>query len=71
MALWLQHLLVGVIVLACAAVVVWQSARALGGKRSKVGGCCAKGCGEQAAKPLETQGKRVVFMPVEMLSRRK
>ena len=66
MGIWLQHLLVALIVLACASFVVWQTVRALSGKRSKAGGCCATGC----AEPRPGQSNRVVFMPVEMLKRK-
>jgi hypothetical protein len=69
MSIWVQHLLVGVIVLACASVVIWQSVRTLSGKRSRVGSCCAKGCGE-AAKSQTPKSERVVFLPVEMLASR-
>ena len=69
MPLWLQHLLVGLIVLACASVVIWQSVRTLSGKRSRVGSCCAKGCSE-TAKPQAGKGEKVVFLPVEMLGSR-
>ena len=71
MPVWIQHLLVALIVLACATFVVWQIARTLGGRRSRAGACCSKGCGpEQRAKP-QAASQRVVFMPVEMLGRRK
>jgi hypothetical protein len=68
MALWVQHLLVLLIVLACAGVVIWQSVRTLSGKRSRVGSCCAKGCGE-TAKPQAAKTERIVFLPVEMLKK--
>ena len=72
MSLWLQHLLVVLIVAACAAFVVRQLVRTFRLKKSKLGACCAKGCdaggnGDAAkAKPAE----RIVFMPVEMLRKR-
>jgi hypothetical protein len=66
----LQHLLVLTLVLASATFVLWQSVRSLRGKKSKVGSCCARGCESQSstAKP---QRERVIFLPVEMLGRRK
>ncbi len=66
--IWQQHLLVLAIVLACATLVTWQIVQSLRGKKSRVGSCCAKGCASQTEKP---RGERVVFLPVEMLGRRK
>lgn len=68
MTIWLQHLLVLAITLACATFVVWQSVRTLRGKRSRVGSCCAKGC-DQTAKPQAANQQRIVFFPVEMLKK--
>lgn len=77
--MWLQHILVLLIVAACFAVVVRQAVRALVGKKSKLGACCAKGCGAGgaaggagdgaggAAKP-QAAGGRVVFFPSHMLA---
>jgi hypothetical protein len=72
MAIWLQNFVVLAAVAACLGYVGWQAVRALSGRRSKVGGCCAKGC---ATVALEQQNKaaepKVQFMPVEMLARRR
>ena len=70
MTLWLQNLLVLVAVCGCSGFVLWQSVQSLRGKKSKVGSCCAKGCSDTAkAKP--PAGQRIVFMPAELLARRK
>ncbi len=69
MTLWLQHLLVLAIALVCATVMTWQIVQSLRGKKSRVGSCCAKGCASQAIE--NPRGERVVFLPVEMLGRRK
>lgn len=72
MAIWLQNLLVFLLVAACGAAVVYQLVQGFRGKKSRIGQCCAKGCAahEQAAqqKPPEN---RIVFMPVEMLARKR
>jgi len=65
-----QHLVVILLVAGCLGFVVWQTVRTLRGKRSRIGSCCAKGCAE-TAKPQAAKTERIVFMPVEMLSRRK
>lgn len=65
MAIWLQHLLVMLLVTACAAIVVGQLLRTFQFKKSKFGACCAKGCGG-FDKPAPAQ--RVVFLPSDMLS---
>jgi hypothetical protein len=44
MPLWLQHLLVFAIVLACGAFAVRQGVRSLTLRKGKLGTCCAKGC---------------------------
>ena len=64
MPMWLQHLLVLLIVAGCVGVVAWQGVRALIGRRSKLGSCCAKGC-ETTEQPKK---ERVVFLPSEMLT---
>lgn len=70
MTLWLQHVLVLLIVAACVAVVLGQGVRTLRGKKSKLGACCAKGCDLAAPHKAEatSSGKRIVFLPVELLS---
>jgi hypothetical protein len=66
MTLWLQHLLVLLMVAACVAVVAFQAVRTLRGRGSRLGSCCAKGCeGNTPAAP--SSGKRIIFLPVEML----
>jgi hypothetical protein len=63
----IQHLLVLLLVLICAGVVGVQAFSSLRGKRSKLGSCCAKGCGEST----QTKGERIVFLPVEMVGRKR
>lgn len=64
-----QHLLVMVIVLACLAVVVEGLVRTLWGRRSQLGKCCSRGCGEQTAGKVPVE--RVVFVPSSSLRLRK
>jgi hypothetical protein len=79
---WMQHLLVLVTVVVCIAVVASQTARTLFGRGGKIGQCCAKGCAAhldqsttvdkpQAASRESSRGERVVFLPVEMLGRKR
>ena len=70
MPVWLQHVLVISLALVCVALVVRQLVGTLRGGKSVLGKCCAKGCEPIEAKK-EGRGERVVFMPVEMLSKRK
>lgn len=66
MALWLQNLLVLLAVVASAGFVLCQIVSGLRGRQTRIGSCCAKGC-----PPQPRPENRVVFMPVEMLARRK
>ena len=73
MPVWLQHLLVLVLALACCAIIGWQIFKTLTLRgRGKFGACCAKGCdvAKQGAKPASPQ-RGVQFMPIETLSRRR
>jgi hypothetical protein len=72
MSMWLQHLLVALIALACVAFVARQAFKTLTLRRSKLGACCSKGCdaGERAADASKSSD-RVQFLPVEMLSRKR
>ena len=72
MAPWLQHLLVLALVAVCVGVIAFQAVSSLRGKRSKLGSCCAKGCQPAEQKPAASQkAERIVFLPVEMLGKRK
>jgi hypothetical protein len=75
MSIQLQHLLVLVIVSGAFAFVAWQALRSLRGKSSSVGSCCSRGCGEtmrRAEQPAAVAPPpRVVFLPVERLTRKK
>lgn len=70
MSLWLQHLLVLLLVGSCLSLVAWQAIQTLRGRKSAIGKCCAKGCNPEP-KPSTEPAKKIHFMPVEMLSRRK
>ncbi len=71
MAIWLQHLLVLVLVVACAAVVGRQLIGTFRVTRrgATLGSCCAKGCDAQAAS-VSPKGERIVFIPSSSLMRR-
>jgi hypothetical protein len=75
MPLYLQNLLVLLAVAACGLFLARQGWRTLAGKKSKLGSCCSKGCGaNESAKSNSTQantGQRIVFLPAEMLGRKK
>jgi len=62
-----QHIIVLLLAGACAAAVLWQMARTLRLGRGGFGGCCAKGCGGRTGDPA----RRVVFVPAEMLGRKR
>jgi hypothetical protein len=64
-----QNILVLSLVAFCVLVVARQAFRSLNGKPSKLGSCCAKGC--QPPTPTSPKSERIVFLPVEMLGRRK
>ena len=67
MVLWQQHLLVGLLVAACATLVGVQAVRTLRGKKSKLGSCCAKGCDPEPNPNPKPASPQVHFLPVEML----
>jgi hypothetical protein len=71
MANWMQNIFVLSIVMACIVYAGWGFVRTLFGKRSRMGSCCAKGCAEVAKSAKPQAAQRVVFLPVEMLGRRK
>ena len=70
MPLWLQHALVLALVAFAAFVVIRAAIGTLRLRHGKIGSCCARGCGDtnRAGRP-PTQ--RIVFLPAEMLSRKK
>ena len=68
MPMWLQHLLVLIAVAGCLVFVGRQAFQALRGRKSRLGQCCAKGCGA-VPPPNQPKTERVVFFPVEMLGR--
>ena len=65
MAMWAQHLVVFAAVAGCVGVVATQAVRTLRGRKGAIGSCCAKGCDATGSEA------KVVFLPVEMLKRRK
>jgi hypothetical protein len=70
MPLWTQHLLVLALVAFAAFVVIRQAMGTLRLRHGKLGSCCAKGCGPTAAPPSKAS-ERIVFLPVEALSRKR
>jgi len=68
MQLWIQHTVVLLIVAAAAFVLLRQVLATLRGRGGKLGSCCAKGCDAQL-KPEPRPGERIVFLPVESLTR--
>jgi len=66
--MWIQTVLVIAIIAASAVYLLGQLGRALAGRRSKIGSCCAKGC--DAASPSPST-PRTAFIPSELLIRRK
>jgi len=69
MPLWTQHLLVLTLVAACLAYTIFQGARSLGGKKSRLGSCCSKGC--PPVKAGGSNSEKIHFLPVEMLRKRR
>jgi len=69
MTIMMQNLLVFLAVLVCAGFVVWQGYHALLGRKSRVGSCCACGCGSRGHKEEQLRPAPIVFLPVEMLRR--
>jgi hypothetical protein len=70
MPIWIQYVLVALAVGGCALFLVRQCWLTLAGRRSKLGSCCAKGCGAHETPKPQT-GERIAFLPVEMLGRKK
>jgi hypothetical protein len=72
MPIWLQHLLVLALVAGAALYVVRQAVATLRAGKGGFGSCCAKGCAAQLErKPGTAPPERIVFLPVESLSRRR
>ena len=71
---WIQHLFVLLLVLACLSFVARQAFSTLRGRKSKLGNlgsCCAKGCEAPPDAASKPKAERIIFMPVEMLRKRK
>ena len=70
----LQNLFAITLVAACGSWAVWQGVKSMSGKRSKLGSCCAKGCGAGEQKKGVGDGQpavqKVHFLPADMLRRR-
>ena len=71
MPFWVQNLVVFAVVAMCLGYVGWQGVRAFSGRKSKIGGCCAKGCATVAEEQSKSSTGKVQFMPVDMLSKRR
>lgn len=68
----LQHILVLALVAGCLAWVLRGVVRTIRQKRGGVGSCCEKGCGTSSEKRSQDQANpRVVFVPVENLSKKR
>jgi hypothetical protein len=67
MPVWVQHILVLLVVAGAAVVLVRQGVASLRGRGGKIGSCCAKGCASEPERKVE--GERIVFLPVESLTR--
>ncbi len=64
-----QNIIAISISLASVVYLGWGAFVTLTGKKSKLGSCCAKGCGGQPVdKKTEPQ---VQFLPIDLLTRRK
>jgi hypothetical protein len=64
---WAQHILVLLFVAGALFVLARQAVATLRGRGGKLGSCCAKGCDAQS--PPTREGERIVFLPVESLTR--
>jgi len=73
MSVTLQNILVLSLVFACLAIVGMQTFTALKGRKSKLGSCCSKGCLNESseASPDARKNERIVFLPVDMLGRKR
>ena len=66
-----QNLPVLLIVGICAAYILYQAIQAFRGRKSKLGSCCAKGCGVAEKKTdIAPKPAPVQFLPLENLGRR-
>ena len=71
MAQWVEHGLVLILVAGCAGIITRGVVRwATGPQRGGCGGCakCEPGPGE---KPISEPARRIVFLPVEHLNRKR
>jgi hypothetical protein len=66
--MWIQNLIIFALLTACLAYVGWHGVRAILGRKSKLGSCCARGC-SAVAEEQKKPSSSVQFMPVEMLTR--
>lgn len=64
----LQHIVALTLVAACVGYIGWQVVKTLRGKRSGVGNCCSKGCGQST--PTESRD-RIIYVPVGQLKPRR
>jgi hypothetical protein len=68
---FVQNLAVLLIVGICVAYIGYQAVQAFRGRKSKLGSCCAKGCGavEKTSTTIQKPAP-VQFLPLENLGRR-
>ena len=66
-----ENLVILLLVAASATYVVYQTTQTLRGRRSKVGQCCAKGCSHSEPAATKPPTERIVFLPAELLTRKR
>jgi hypothetical protein len=74
MSPWMQDIIVWLIAAGALGFVIWQSVTALGGGKSRIGGCgSCKGCGTRTEQPEPKPSgvQRTVFLPAEFLGRKR
>lgn len=67
MPVWTQHILAILIVAMAIFALLRQGLATLRGRGGKLGSCCAEGCNAHANR--KPPGERIVFLPVESLTR--
>ena len=71
MPLWTQHVLVLGLVAGAAFVIIRGAIGTLKLRHGKVGSCCAKGCAANTPPKATNPTERIVFLPVESLTRKR
>lgn len=70
MSIEIQHILVFILVGGCVAYAVRGAVQTLRGGKSRIGGCCAKGCTPQSGPSAKNDTEKVVFLPAEFLTKK-